>query len=124
MRCAPRTAQSWSPTSAAAASCSSATGPSSHRCPRAHRNQAAPGKPYGLAYDAERRRLYVTLTATNQLQVFDVVNPDAPRIIGVVPTARQPNSVAVDPCSGAVLITGSSPEGTLQIVTPDLLPRA
>ena len=84
----------------------------------------APGKPYGLAYDAERRRLYVTLTATNQLQVADLADPAAPRIIGVVPTVQQPNSVAVDPRSGAVLVTGSNPAGTLQIVTPDLLPRA
>ncbi len=83
----------------------------------------APGKPYGLAYDAERRRLYVTLTATNQLQVVDLADPAAPRIIGVVPTVQQPNSVAVDPRSGAVLVTGSNPDGTLQIVTPDLLPR-
>lgn len=83
----------------------------------------APGKPYGLAYDAERRRLYVTLTATNQLQVVDLVNPDTPRIIGVVPTVQQPNSVAVDRRSGAVLVTGSSPNGTLQIITPDLLPK-
>jgi DNA-binding beta-propeller fold protein YncE len=84
----------------------------------------APGKPYGLAYDAERRRLYVTLTATNQLQVVDLLNPDVPRIIGVVPTVQQPNSVAVDSRSGAVLVTGSSPNGTLQIITPDILPNA
>ena len=82
----------------------------------------APGKPYGLAYDAQRRRLYVTLTATNQMQVVDLADAAAPRIIGVVPTVQQPNSVAVDPRSGAVLVTGSTPKGTLQIVTPDLLP--
>lgn len=81
------------------------------------------GKPYGLAYDAERRRLFITLTATNQLQVVDVADPGKPRIAGVVPTVRQPNSVAVDSRSGAVLVTGSNPEGTLQIITPDLLPR-
>ena len=28
----------------------------------------APGKPYGLAYDAARRRLYVTLTASNSMR--------------------------------------------------------
>jgi len=83
----------------------------------------SPGKPYGLAYDPERRRLFVTLTATNQLQVVDMANPSTPRIAGVVPTVRQPNSVAVDPRSGAVLVTGSIPDGTLQIITPNLLPR-
>jgi YD repeat-containing protein len=83
----------------------------------------APGKPYGLAYDTQRRLLYVTLTAANQMQVVDLADIAAPRIIGVVPTVQQPNSVAVDPRSGAVLITGSTPNGTLQIVTPDLLPK-
>jgi len=83
----------------------------------------APGKPYGLAYDAQRRYLYVTLTANNQLQVVDMSDAAAPRIIGVVPTVQQPNSVAVDPRSGSVLITGSAPKGTLQIITPDLLPK-
>ncbi|MFI5508868.1 YncE family protein [Mycobacterium sp. NPDC051804] len=83
----------------------------------------SPGKPYGLAYDAERKRLFVTLTASNQLQVVDLADPSTPRVAGVVPTVRQPNSVAVDPRSGAVLVTGSVPEGTLQIITSDLLPR-
>ena len=69
------------------------------------------------------RRLYVTLTATNQLQVVDLADPASPRIIGVVPTVQQPNSVAVEPRSGAVLVTGSKPAGALQIVTPDLLPK-
>lgn len=82
----------------------------------------SPGKPYGLAYDAQRRLLFVSLTATNQLQVIDVADANAPRLLGVVPTVQQPNSVAVDPRSGAVLVTGSSPRGSLQIITPDLLP--
>jgi DNA-binding beta-propeller fold protein YncE len=84
----------------------------------------APGRPYGLAYDGQRRRLYVTLTATNQMQVVDLADPAAPRTIGVVPTVQQPNSVAVDPRSGAVLVTGSNPGGTLQIVMPELLPES
>jgi len=83
----------------------------------------SPGKPYGLAYDTQRRRLYVTLTATNQMQVVDLSDAAAPRVMGVIPTVQQPNSVAVDPRSGAVLITGSTADGLLQIVTPDLLPR-
>jgi YD repeat-containing protein len=82
----------------------------------------APGKPYGLAYDGQRRKLYVTLTASNQLQVVDMSDPSHPRTLGKVPTVQQPNSVAVDPRSGAVLVTGSAPRGALQIVAPDLLP--
>ncbi|HEY1840226.1 MAG TPA: hypothetical protein VGG53_08385 [Mycobacterium sp.] len=70
-----------------------------------------PGKPYGLAYDAARRRLYATLTATNLLRVVDVSDATKPRILGDVPTVQQPNSVAVDPRSGDVLVTGSAPGG-------------
>jgi YD repeat-containing protein len=83
----------------------------------------APGKPYGLAYDAARRRLYVTLTASNLVRLIDVSDATRPRILGDVPTVQQPNSVAVDPRSGSVLVTGSDPGGGsgLQIVTPDLL---
>ncbi len=53
-----------------------------------------------------------------------MANAAAPRILGLVPTVQQPNSVAVDTRSGAVLVTGSVPHGVLQIVTPDLLPSA
>jgi YD repeat-containing protein len=84
----------------------------------------APGNPYGLAYDAQRRRLFVTLSASNLLRVIDLSDPGKPRTRGDVPTVQQPNSVAVDPRSGGVLVTGSDPDGSssLQIVTPDRLP--
>jgi DNA-binding beta-propeller fold protein YncE len=86
----------------------------------------AAGKPYGLAYDATRHRLYVTLTAANLLRLVDVSDATRPRVLGDVPTVRQPNSVAVDPRSGSVLVTGSDPGGDsgLQIITADLLPAA
>ena len=84
----------------------------------------APDKPYGMAYDSQRHRLYVTLTASNVLRDIDVSDPTKPRTLGGVPTVQQPNSAAVDPRSGAVLVTGSDPGGasSLQIITPDLLP--
>ena len=86
----------------------------------------APGKPYGLAYDATRHRLYVTLTAANVLRLFDVSDATTPRALGEIPTVRQPNSVAVDPRSGNVLVTGSDPgaDSGLQIIAADLLPAA
>ena len=86
----------------------------------------APGNPYGLAYDRLRHRLYVTLTASNVLRVIDFSDPSKPRTLGGVPTVQQPNSVAVDPRSGAVLITGSTPgrAGSLEIIALDLLPTA
>jgi YD repeat-containing protein len=84
----------------------------------------APGKPYGLAYDAAHRRLYVTLTAANRVRVVDVSDAANPRILGDVPTVQQPNSAAVDPRSGGLLVTGSAPgsRSSLQIVPPALLP--
>ncbi|MGO4442014.1 hypothetical protein AB4Z42_01520 [Mycobacterium sp. 2YAF39] len=83
----------------------------------------SPGKPYGLAYDPARRRLFVTLTATNQLQVIDMADPARPRIAGLVPTVQQPNSVAVEPRSGSVLVTGTRQDGSLQIIAPEQIPR-
>lgn len=74
-----------------------------------------------MAFDAERELLYVTLTASNTLQVVDVSDPAAPEVLGELPTVRQPNSVAVDPRSGTVLVTGTV-DGVLQLITPDLLP--
>ena len=86
----------------------------------------APGKPYGLAYDAQHHRLYATLTASNLLRVIDLSDAAKPRVLGDVPTVQQPNSVAADPRSGEVLVTGSDPNGRsgLQIITADLLPAS
>jgi YD repeat-containing protein len=84
----------------------------------------APGNPYGLAYDAQRHRLFITLTASNVLRVVDLTDPTAPRTLGDLPTVQQANSVAVDPRSGGVVVTGSDPDGSssLQLISPDLLP--
>lgn len=84
----------------------------------------APGKPYGLAYDAARHRLYITLTERNVIRVVDVADPEAGRTLSDLPTVRQPNSVAVEPKSGSVLVTGSDGGGNsaVQIISPDLLP--
>ncbi|WP_193561232.1 hypothetical protein [Mycolicibacterium hodleri] len=84
----------------------------------------APGNPYGLAYDATRKRLFITLTASNVMRVVDLSDPTKPRTLGDLPTVQQSNSVAVDPRSGGVVVTGSNPDGSssLQIITPELLP--
>lgn len=81
----------------------------------------APGNPYGLAVDPDRRLLFVTLTASNVLRVVDVSDASAPRILGDVPTVTQANSVAVDPRTGDVLVTGSDPGATSSI---QIIPRA
>lgn len=72
------------------------------------------GRPYGLAYDPQRQRLYVTLTASNTLVSYDLRGSE-PRRIAAVPTVRQPNSAAVDPRTGDVLVTGTA-AGELQRV--------
>ena len=84
----------------------------------------APGNPYGLAVDSDRQLLFVTLTASNVLRVVDVSDPAAPRTLGDVPTVTQANSVAVDPRTGNVLVTGSDPGATssIQIIARAELP--
>jgi DNA-binding beta-propeller fold protein YncE len=66
------------------------------------------GIPYGIAFDPVRRRLWVTLTASNR-----VAELSPRRVLRTFPTVRQPNSVAVDPRSGRVFVA-SRARGTLQ----------
>jgi DNA-binding beta-propeller fold protein YncE len=77
-----------------------ATGP--HQVGTAATQQA---RPYGIAVDSRRGLLYVTLTATNQLESFRIsassLIPDQ-----TWPTVRQPNSVAVDEATGRVFVAG------------------
>ncbi len=79
---------------------------------RVHRRTALPGAPYGVAYDAVRRRFWVTLTERNQ-----VVELTDRRRLRVFPTVRQPNAVAVDHKTGRVFIA-SRKDGTLQYFDP------
>lgn len=75
-----------------------------------------PGSPYGLAYDTRRHVAWITLTATNQLLGFDVAGGE-PVLHFRFATVRQPDSVAVDDASGAVLVASAAGEG-LQVVQP------
>ncbi|SEO98630.1 YncE family protein [Amycolatopsis saalfeldensis] len=77
---------------------------------------ALPGTPYGVAYDATRDRLWVTLTAKNQLVGIDLTGP-APRVISTIPTVRQPNTVAVDPATGTRYVTGTA-NGVVEVIPP------
>ena len=74
------------------------------------------GAPYGLALDRARGRLYVTLTASNELESFRIKGrtlvPDR-----TWPTVRQPNSVAVDSSTGRVFVA-SRTASELQLVDP------
>jgi DNA-binding beta-propeller fold protein YncE len=79
---------------------------------RVHRRTHLAGAPYGIALDRERRRFWVTLTATNQ-----VAELTDRRLLRTFPSVRQPNSVAVDPRSGRVFVA-SRRDGVLQLLDP------
>ncbi|MDX6419076.1 MAG: hypothetical protein QOG28_3696 [Trebonia sp.] len=75
-----------------------------------------PGTPYGIAIDGRRGLVYVTLTATNQLESFRIKGN------GLVPaqtwlTVRQPNDVAVDAATGMVFVAGRD-GSQLQLIGP------
>lgn len=75
-----------------------------------------PGTPYGVAYDRTRDRLWVTLTATNQVAAISLAGP-RPRVTTRLATVRQPDTVAVDPTTGRLFVTGTH-DGLLQIIDP------
>lgn len=70
-------------------------------------------RPYGIAFDAARDILWVTLTGTNQLVGLHL-DGDQVSSRTTDTTVRQPNSVAVAPGSGTVVVTGSTRQGQLQ----------
>jgi DNA-binding beta-propeller fold protein YncE len=80
--------------------------------PVVHRRIHLSGAPYGIALDRVRSRIWVTLTARNELAELS-----DRRVIRRFPTVRQPNSVAVDERSGRVFVASRS-DGTLQILDP------
>ncbi len=75
-----------------------------------------PGSPYGIAIDPGRSHLWVTLTAEHRVVQF-AIEERTIREIARYPTVRQPNTVAVDPASGRVFVTGKT-NGELQILDP------
>ena len=75
-----------------------------------------PGSPYGLAYDRAGDRLWVTLTATNEVVGIDL-GGEVPRVVERLPTIRQPNTVAVNPATGRLFVA-SPTGGALQLIDP------
>jgi DNA-binding beta-propeller fold protein YncE len=73
-----------------------------------------PGTPYGVAYDSVRDRLWVTLTARNEVIGINL-GADPPMLTTPLPTVRQPNTVAVDSSTGRLFVTGTA-EGVLEII--------
>jgi DNA-binding beta-propeller fold protein YncE len=76
-----------------------------------------PGSPYGIAIDDARGRIWVTQTARNRVAELEITEL-APKLVADRSTVRQPNSVAVDPSSGTVVVVGRD-EGEVQIFQPD-----
>jgi hypothetical protein len=72
-----------------------------------------PGRPYAIAIDRRRHRLWVTLTASNR--VAEVTANGQPRVFRTLPAVRQPNAVAVDPRNGTVRVYGARPP-TVQVI--------
>ena len=75
-----------------------------------------PGTPYGVAYDPVRDRLWVTLTALNEVIGLNL-SANQPVLASPLPTVRQPNTVAVDPTTGRLYVTGTT-DGVLEIIEP------
>jgi len=70
-----------------------------------------PGGPYALAVDPARRRLWVTLTARNEL--VRLTADGVAKFRGRYPTVRQPDAVAVDARTGTVAVRG---RGAVQVL--------
>jgi len=77
---------------------------------------SAPGSPYGIAVDHRRKHLWVTLTAEQRVVQFALQRRTL-REVARYPTVSQANTVAVDPASGRVFVTGKA-DGQLQILEP------
>ncbi|MDQ6724935.1 MAG: hypothetical protein M3066_01990 [Actinomycetota bacterium] len=72
-------------------------------------------RPYGIAYDERRSTLWVTLTATDQV-VGIHLKATTVTSRTTYNTVQQPNTVAVDDASGEIVVTGSTPQGSLQFI--------
>lgn len=74
-----------------------------------------PGAPYAMAYDAKTDLVWITLTARNQVVGYDVAGGEPVERFRF-DTARQPDAVAVDSSTGAVLVASAAGEGVQRIV--------
>lgn len=73
-----------------------------------------PGAPYALAYDPKTDLAWVTLTERNQVVGYDVAGGE-PVERYRFPTVTQPDAVAVDANTGAVLVASAAGVGVQRI---------
>ena len=78
--------------------------------PALARRYGLPGAPYAATVDREKGKLWVTLTARNE--VVQLTADAQPREQRRYATVRQPNSLAVEDATGRVFVAGRA-EGTL-----------
>lgn len=83
------------------------------------RRMALPGTPWALVHDAPRERLWITLTARNE--VADVAATDRPGVVGTYDTLRAPRAIAVDP-AGRVTVRANDLVHTVDPEDIDLGP--
>lgn len=79
------------------------------------RIQLPGGAPLGIQADSRRNRVWVSLTATNEL--VEIEASDKPRRLRTLPTVRQPNDLAVDESTGRIAVASAS-DDALQLVEP------
>jgi len=84
--------------------------------PRQTGSTPVPGRPYGMAYDAQRGLVYVTATERNLLVQLRPT-PAGLEQLRTFPTVRDAYDVAVDPGSGRVVVAGES-GSVLQLLDP------
>lgn len=79
----------------------------------------APAKPYGLGVDLPRHRLWVASSGDDTLRMFTLgAVGSVPTIGPTYVTVQQPNSLAVVPSNGHVIVAGAVKAGVLQEITP------
>jgi DNA-binding beta-propeller fold protein YncE len=72
-------------------------------------------RPYGLAFDARRDTLWVTVTGSDELLGLHFHGRSVASRTTYA-TVRQPNTVAVDEATGQLVVTGSTLPGQLQLI--------
>ena len=77
-------------------------------------NYPVAGAPYAIAYDSKRDLAWVTLTETNEVVGYDVAGEE-PKEKYRFPTVSQPNTVAVDPRTGRVMVASGTGDG-IQVI--------
>ncbi|WP_226435929.1 YncE family protein [Rhodococcus yananensis] len=70
--------------------------------------------PYAVTYDAARDLVWVTLTGSNEVVGYDL-STGIPRERHRFATVRQPNSVAVDPADGTLVVASATGDGLQRI---------